>query len=203
MKFFLIPSIRKLRAIITDGTTDLHLDSLSEAMTMVNAEHHEIHEGVSFITDIVDESMANSDTLTLAFKTPTGTKAAHLIVDFATLAGGHVDLIEGPTWDNQTGTKSPIYNRKRETSMTSSILLEDQAQASFIASDNVILNPTNLVSGTIIHDLWGFGAKEKFGAVGRDVEEFILKPDTQYAVRFTSDSGSNKGHLILNWYEIG
>lgn len=176
-------------------------DTMFKTLLFLDVPHFEVHEGHAFISDAVDTSMADTATLILAFKTPAGTKRAHMVIEFTTLVGGHLDIIEGPTWDNQSGTKNPIYNRFREAAMTSSVLLEDQAQPGFVASDNVILNPTNVAGGTVLHDLYGFGKKEKFPSDSRDVSEWILKPDTQYAIRFTADGGSNKGQVILNWYE--
>ncbi len=176
-------------------------DALTNALVSIEYGHHEAHEGHSFISDVVNIAMADEETLVLAFKTPIGTKRVHMLIDFATLAGGHVDIIEGPTWDSESGSLHSIYNRKREASMINSDLLEDSGQPTFTATNNLILNPTNLAGGIIPHDLYGFGKKEKFPAQGRDTNELILKPDTQYDIKFISDAGSNKGHLILNWYE--
>ena len=88
--------------------------------------------------------------------------------------------------------------------MSSSVILENVSSAStFIANNKIIANPTGHDSSaaTIIRRLYGWGAKEKFDAAGRDENEFLLKPDTTYAVVFTAESGSNKAQIILNWYE--
>lgn len=192
------------RVILQDPNDSERLaefDSLFKTLPSIDSAHSEVHEGDTFATGAVDITLANTETLALAFKTMAGTKRAHLVMEFSTLTGGHIELIEGPTWTNQTGTKNPIHNRKREASMKSSGLLEDQAQAEFVASDNVILNPAVLAGGTALHTVYGFGKKEKFPAGGRDLTEWLLKPDTQYAVKFTSDAGSNMAQLILCWYE--
>jgi len=175
---------------------------MSNALVWISFEHHEAHAGDSFTCNAVDLVMALNDTLILAFKTPAGTKRTHVVMSFSTLVGGDLQMLEGPTWNNQTGSKHPIYNRKREAVMNSSTLLEDQAQVGFVASDNLILNPVNLAGGTDIHNIWAFGKKDKLSAGSmRDLEELILKPDTQYAMIFTSNGANNKAQVILNWYE--
>jgi len=176
------------------------LDGVSEGLITIDYAHHEAHEGDAFETSAVDESMGDGDTIVLAFKTMSAPKRVHVIIEFATAAGGHVDIIEGPTWDNQSGTLNPIYNRKREASMGSSGLLEDQGQASFIVSDNVILDPTTFAGGTAVHTHYIFGAT-KTPASARGVHEWLLKPDTQYGIRLTADGVTNGGQIIITWYE--
>ena len=176
------------------------LDGVSEGLITIDYAHHETHEGDAFETSAVDESMGDGDTVILAFKTMSAPKRMHMIMEFATLVGGHIDIIEGPTWDNQTGTLNPIYNRKREAEMGSSGVLEDQGQASFIASDNMILDPTTFAGGTAIHTHFVFGARGS-PASARGVHEWLLKPDTQYGIRLTADGAANAAHMRVEWYE--
>ena len=185
----------------TDTTRKGEFDALFTIPVAIDVAHHEIHEGDSFTCNAVDITLASAATMILAFKTPAGTKRAHIVYRFITLTGGHLEVIEGVTWDNQSGTKQAILNRKREASMDSSGLLEDQAQAGFVASDNMILNPTTVAGGTVINTAYAFGQKNQFTGASRDTEEIDLKPDTQYAFKFTSDAASNKAQLIVDWYE--
>lgn len=198
-------STAKMRGIIGDNeNTDkraVRLDPSTHSLITTDCAHTAIHEGESFFSEAVEFGIASGGTLVLAFKTPTNTRKAHLLVDFMTLLGSHCEILEGPTWDNQSGSLSPIFNRNRESS-NSSTLLEDQGQASFIASDNLILNPTGLSGGTALPNGYAFGAKNKIGAgASRSAREIVLKPDTQYAVVLTSDASSNDGFLSLNWHE--
>lgn len=185
-----------------DAARQGRFDPLYAIPVGIDIAHHKIHVGNSFTCQIVVASgMAIAATSVLAFKTPVGINQPHLLIQFITLTGGHVELLEAPTWDNQSGAQQPIFNRKREGSMASSTLLEDQAQAGFAASDNLNANPTTLAGGTAIQTLYAFGLKNRFPGSGREVDEVILKPDTQYAVRFTSDAATNAVQMILNWYE--
>jgi hypothetical protein len=176
-------------------------DTLTGAISVIDYEHHEIHAGSSFNVSATDTSLANGETLNIAFKTPAGTKRVHLIDECAILISGYLEIIEGCTWNNQTGTKVPIYNRKREATMRSSILLEDQAQLAFVASDNVMANVVNVAGGTIISTQYAFGARNTIGIVTRNTNEWILKPDTTYCIRLTSSDNNNKAEIVLDWYE--
>ena len=111
--------------------------------------------------------MGIGDTMILAFKTAPGTCQAYFATEMSTLTGGHTELLESPTWTTSTGTQNPIYNRKRETSMNMSGLLEDTG-GSFLATDNIILNPTGLSGGTTVHHLYAWGKKEKSGGGAGD-----------------------------------
>ena len=181
--------------------TPQKVDRLTGSIITIDYAHHEVHGGSSFASDVVDTTLANAETICLAFKTAAGTKRIHLIEKWIVLVSGYIDLIEGPTWTNQTGTKVPIYNRKRETTMKSSVLLEDQAQLGFVASNNVIGNVTGLSGGTTISTEYAFGTRRSPASRARGTNEWILKPDTQYCIRLTSTANSNAAQIILDWYE--
>lgn len=175
------------------------VDAMSNALKTIDLGHHEIHEGAMFICEVVDTTMGASDTIALAFKTPAGTKRVHMVVSWSTKTEAHVELIEGPTWDNQTGTQAPIYNRHRD-SATASILLEDQSTAGFTATGTLGANPTSLTGGTVVWNDYTWSSKN-VGAISRGASEFILAVSTQYAVRLTSGVTSNAGEITLDWYE--
>lgn len=165
-------------------------------------EHAEAHEKDSFISGFADLAMGNSDTLIIAFKAPAGTKRVHLIYAFDTLVGCHVDCYKDSTWDAETGSLLPIYNRFQEDTPESSVLLENQAQAGFVASDNLIVNPTNYVVGTKIRPThYAFGSQSKAVGAIRATEELILDVNTLHSIVLTADGAANKGQLMLFWYE--
>lgn len=185
----------------SDTTRVGEFDTVFQIPVTIDVAHHEIHEGDSFHCCGTDTELADEATLILTFKTPAGTKRVHMLHSFVTLTGGHLEILEGATWTNQTGTKQPIFNRKREASMNNSGILEDQAQAGFVASNNMILNPDSVAGGTAIHTHYAYGAKNFYSGQGRELEEFILKPATQYAFKFTADAAANAAQMMLNFYE--
>lgn len=181
------------------------MDEMTGTLVVIDSPHHEVHEGDSFFTEAVDLTLANAETLIIAFKTSAGTERVHLTGEFTTLLGGNVQVWENPTWTTNTGTLAPIYNRRREATMESSTLLEDwTATPAFTATDNVLVNVTGLNTGaaTPLHHFYAFAAQGRGSSGGaRDSHELILKPDTQYAIVFTSSGANNQAQMILNWYE--
>jgi hypothetical protein len=179
----------------------VRMDALTDVLMTVDYGHGEVHAGSAFLAESHDTAMADTDTLVMAFKTPSGTKRAHMMAEFVTMTGGYLELVEGATWDASSGTAIPIANRKRETSMNSSILLEDRSTGSFIANDELIENPTTFAGGSALPRRYAFGVKTFYSGESRSVAEVILKPDTQYGVRFTSTAAGNEAQILLHWYE--
>ena len=163
-------------------------------------EHAMIHNGESYTVSVVDADMADTEIILVAFKTPNVNKIVNLTVDWGAKVGGHLDIIEGPTWNNQTGTVQTVINRDRNSANVTTIL-DDQSAAAFEANGKVNLNPTGLAGGTIIEATYAFTpTRESVQHRGR--MEFELLKDTLYAIRFTADGAANAGIVKLNWYEL-
>lgn len=177
------------------------IDKITRALISISQLHHEAHEGNAFIVDSENLTLNTNSTLTLSFKTPDTIKKPHLTLDFSALLGCKVEIIEGTTWTQGTGTVTNIINRHRNSS-TQSILLENKNQVTFTASNQLIQDVTGLSGGTTIRTLRTFGVKNKIsGGGGRDEEEMILKPNTTYTIKLTSTNDSNSATLNLSWYE--
>ena len=194
----------EVMVVDSDGNIVL-IDEDSRALVTVSLEHHIAHEGTGYISDTVDLVMADEALLILVFKTMSAPTRAHMFFEFSTLVGGNLRVWEDATWTTGTGGLLPIINRKRETSMVDSGILEDvTATPLFTATNNIIEKPAglNTAGATQIHHLYAWGKREKFPAGNvRETEGFILKPDTQYAIVFTADGAANKAQVILNWFE--
>ena len=183
---------------------DVRLDPMTVGLETISTRHGEVHDGHSFVIDVADTSLAIGATLVLAFKTPVGIKRSHIFPEFSTLIGGDLSIWEGPSWTTNTGTQQAIINRLRVPVLTPSVLLEDSQIGGFAASDNMVANPTGLNTGSAIRlrQVWAWGKKEKFaGGAQSEDDEFILEPDTTYAIVFTSVDNSNGAQIALNWYE--
>ncbi|KKK46671.1 hypothetical protein LCGC14_3162910 [marine sediment metagenome] len=174
-------------------------DGATGALETIEVPHFELHEGNAFICDGNDTAMGDGDTLILAFKTADTTRWVHLTLTGWSLAQSHIDVIENCSWTTNTGTKQPLYNHNRNSSLTSNIL--EDSTGTFGANNGMVLNPTGLSGGTIIHHFdMGSGKKEE-GQLDRGQAEFVLKQNETYAIRQTADAASNEGHIALNWYE--
>lgn len=176
-------------------------DSIVEVPVILDQGEHQVNEKKVFSSIFTKEPVADLEVVALAFKTPAGTKRIHLIGEFTTLTGGVLDLIEGVAWDAETGTTNAILNRFREAVPQPSAMLENQGQASFEASNKVIVNPDNLAGGTILSSFRAFGEKNRFSGAGYAIAKWILKPDTQYVCKFTSTAAANAAQVSILWNE--
>lgn len=199
----LLPGKYKVKIVDPDDNTREGLfDPIFKVPAYNSIGHLEVHEQDAFLCCHQDTSMSDTDTIVMAFKTPPGTKRMHLVYSFSTLAGGHLEIFKDSTWDAETGTLAPICNRFQLDTPASSAVLENQAQAGFVASDNMIADPTNLTHGTaVIPVVYAFGNKQISGGSSRDIEEIVLEPDTLHTILFTADGNTNAGQIYLNWYE--
>jgi hypothetical protein len=174
----------------------------SDRIVRIDFEHNEVHRGDSYTVNLVDTSMADTETINIAFKTPNTTKYINMSIDWVTKAGGHLELIEAPTWTNQSGTSIAIINRNRVSS-NSSGLLHDLTTTTFAAASKVSANVTTILTtnATTIDVSYLFGSATKGEAESRGHSEFILNADTQYVIRYTADGGTNAGFIKLIWNE--
>lgn len=181
------------------------IDGFTGAKARISMAHLHIHKKESFVFDYADENLGDNDTMILAFKTPVGTKRVHFFPEYSTLVGGDLRIYEDSYWTPGSGSAVSVVNRFREDSPTASVILENVTSASaFTATNKLIVNPTGIdnSAASTIQRSYAWGKKEKFAAGSiRDDNEFVLNPDTAYAVVFTAEGGSNKAHMNLNWYE--
>lgn len=185
------------------GYAPIRSDAITDAIVTIEYEHHEIHGASSFTADADDTVMADTDTLVIAFRTPDSTERPHMLTAFSTLVGGYLEVWEGATWTTGTGVQLDVINRHRVAPLHSSTLLEDTSGA-FLATDHLVENPggLNVGAATLLHTHRAFGVTPRpSGDERRADHEFVLAPDTQYAVRFTAVGNNNAGQIILNWYE--
>jgi len=164
------------------------------ALSVIDIVHHRIHQCCVFKVD----SVSAATSLDLAFKVPDGDKRTHFFFQWAAESMAHIQIYEGRTWTPGTGSKTPIYNRDRN-SPNESYLLEDTT-GEFIASMGVVKDPTGQSGGVVLHDEWTWSDRKET-ARSRDISEFILKNDTTYVLKLTSDDGVKGLHGVMHWYE--
>lgn len=162
------------------------LESETYAVKTIDYAHHEIHSGSSFfVWDRQD--LSNGAVFDYTVITPNTTKWAHFVLEAVSESEMCVQMYEDPTL-SANGTAMVEYNKNRNSSKT--------------ATTQVLYTPTVTSVGTtvIFEDQWGSG--RKIGGGSRGVEEWILKQDTKYLVRFTNlTTNANFLSVHFNWYE--
>ena len=168
----------------------------------IDFEHYEIHEGNSYTCYNDELTMQTTETINFAFKTPALTSAEiHMIVEYESLVGGTLEILEAATWTAQSGTIYVPINRNRNSTNTSTIT-GNETTTTFTANE-VGYDVTTILT-TNATTIWfdrSVGANIKTPNPQREMREFILDAETTYVVRYTAVGNSNSGFIRLSWYE--
>ncbi|MCP4569883.1 MAG: hypothetical protein GY841_20070 [FCB group bacterium] len=183
------------------GVLEWLYDRLSGALVTIDYAHHEVHAGDAYHAETsVLSGMADAATRIMAFKTRPDCDCVHVVVDFITLTGGRVEMIEDPTWDAESGSLINIQNRRRGSSNVSE-LLENKTLPAFGANGKIMIDPTSFANGEVIRTWEAYGDKGKFSGASRSRSEMLLKADATYGFKFTSTAAANAMLMTLDWYE--
>ena len=159
-------------------------DSATNAVTMIEYEHHEIHAGSAFTAcRVVTHGLGNPPNILIT--TPNDAKWMHFIFQVVSDNVVSVGFYEGPNYS--TGTALTAFNRNRNSTT--------------VATGALAYDSTDLGAGkgTLI---WTFkaGANKAVTASESERFEFILDQNNQYLLEGV---GSNLDSLtfLMDWYE--
>ena len=190
------------KTFITDESTGrvAKLDDLTDSVMVVNYPHHEIHGESAFHVQNYNAAVAAGATVSISFKTPAGTKRAHMNFSFASEGSSHLTIAEGATWTTNTGTVVAPINQFRG-SATESVLLEDKTATPDYTANGVLTDATAVGAGTTLRNVYVYGTNKVGGDASHDAE-IVLKPDETYTISVTNDEATAKGVILhLDWYE--
>jgi len=171
----------KARQVGTDTTTD--------AASIVDYAHHEIHGGSSYTCQDTTANLGGEtgDHLQLLFTTADVAKRAHLFYHAYGAGACYITLREAPTGGGAGGSAATILNRRRDSAKTSSAIA------------SVTKDATASTGGTLLIEHYvGAGAKD--GGEVRGTNEWVLAPNTTYALRIY-DTSAIAAWIDLSWYE--
>lgn len=170
-----------------------NIDKTTTAIIEVSHSHHEIHSGNSYTTE--DNASGGAGTkATITFKTPAGTKLIHMIAHYRSNVESHSTLGEGVTITADTGTNK-LPTAKNRSNVVASILIGTRTAA----VNNITYGATVTNFGTVL-EIIHFG-NGKQGGEFRGDDEWILKPDTIYALETESEAASSDVNIEMDWYE--
>lgn len=184
--------------LVGANSSPLIIDTETDTLITMGYTEYAMHSGKFFMCDLLGDSLADNASFAIVFKTDSSSHY-HIVPQFAVKAEAHLSVMENATWVASTGTLLPVYNRNRNSTITTSIE-ENSTIRTFTNTGNAISNPTTLTGGTAICSYYSFGDK-KAGGKQRAEEEIVLATNTNYAFVIKADAGTNAGHLKLNWYE--
>ncbi len=182
-----------------DKTRLAKFDSLSKVFVMMNAPHHQVHNGNHFETHVNSE-FGTVASLAFAFKVEAGVKRPHMVIDWTVTDKALIELIEGPTWDTNTGTVLVPINNNRSFIKTS-ILQEDKTATPNWTSNGVLVNPANIIGGIVLHSHYAYLSRSVGGSSSLPRHEWVLAPGQTYVIRMIKDTANCYMGIIPHWYE--
>lgn len=160
------------------------IDSVTNALETIDYAHHEIHAGNSF-SYCENNTLGVSGVRNILFVTPDTTKWCHFLWNARATAETSVALYETTTTSNN-GTGVTAYNHNRNSATNTGATLTH--------------TPTITGDGTLLC-VQHFGVGQRGGGETRAVHEWVLKQNTKYLIRVTSEAADNDVTLMLDWYE--
>ncbi len=168
----------------TDGDP-LGIDSVTNALIIIDYEHHEIHAGSSF-TVIESTELGNGATFDVLIQTPDTTKWAHLVWEIEHELETQFQFYSDTVYTDN-GTAINAFNRDANSSKVSTTLVYHTPTIGGVGN----------LTATIVS-----GSGKKSGGGDRLANEFILKQDCAYLIRITNLTANNNWQTVkLNWYE--
>ena len=175
--------------VITPATENS--DTITRAFTIIDYEHHTVHEGIHFIYTQADTDFDIADAVELLIVTPNTTKWAHMTFDVQAALNTNVKLYEDAT--HTILAAQTAYNNNRNSST--------------VNTTTINTHNNDGVDGTLIFETQfgistGGGANRiASGGQSRGEREIILKQNAKYLLVVTSGTDNSTLLIKLTWYE--
>ena len=156
---------------------------------VISVDHHEIHEGDSFI--VCDVQNINTTTMKWQITTPNAAAHSHIIFDVQATGEMSVVVTEGS--DRTDGTALVEINRNRVGTPTAAATVVTRTPTGG-ATDGAIIILAVRVGAT------GVGSKTISGGGARGTNEYVLKPNTKYVLAIQTFADIYVS-VCIDWYE--
>lgn len=171
---------------------DRFCDKISRSIKVIEFEHHEIHDGSSFMAFQLAaiNALDIAAPLTFSFITPNTLKLCHMTLEADLADAGYVEVFEDDgdplSFDISGGTVFTPINRNRHLRT---------------ASDSLIRTAVTVTQATANARIFAKSMVSKWGGPISHKEEIILRPNWHYLFRLSTYADNNEGSINLNWYE--
>jgi len=176
------------RRMFDGESRPIKVDSLTNALTIIDYAHHEIHEGSSFYSKDVVGPLAASVAASFLVRVGTMTAAPHMIFEVSSAEGRFEMTFFSSATVSTTGTAVTLFNSNQNSAKTPITQLFSGAAFS--------------ASGTQIYKT-RVGASKKSGSASRALNEIIFKANTDYQVQIRAVDPSITVSYLADFYEKG
>lgn len=166
-------------------------DHISGALVVISAEHHEIHEGETFLVSYKSADAAPiADNGAVLFVITTHSRYAHMTARAGCGGDMEAELYEGTTVTAGTGTAMTAYNKNRASTEAATVGVR---RGMTVAGAGTLLENEFIAGGT---------GPLAVGGASSTRAEWVLNTSTVYMVRITNRSGAVQPmSLAIEWYE--
>ena len=162
-----------------------YIDSMSRSLLIIDLALHELNKGDSYISSDVTD-LGGTANKTFLLVTPNTTKWVHLLYVVEHELEITVSFYEGATITSN-GTTISSYNRNRNSIKTAKLAVHHTPG---VANDGTLIRSQQLGNGKMA------------GGASRGINEFILKPNSNYLLRVTNETNNNNvTSSEFHWYE--
>ena len=183
------------------------IDRATNASTMIEYEHHEIHAGSSFTAHYSRTTTSDDNHRTaIGFTAPNTKKWLHIVVEITASSPAEFFLLESPTIANDQGTQATVYNRNRNKTTTSTIvdLATTPTANKFTTFTEAQIAGASFSGGTELDYILLAGGEgpKAVGGAGRGSQEWVLDQSKKYLFILKNIGANANIHEIhLDWYE--
>lgn len=165
------------------GAVTLLRDFITNVLIVIDYVHHEIHKGSHFVISGCDV-LGVSDVLEFTITTPNTIKWSHLLFYISTYGNATLEIFENTTNIVAGSTIIPINSNRNNTDSSVNSIKKD---------------PTSVTAGDLLFTFLS-GSNKNVGLFSRE-NELILKQNTSYLFRITSNASTNLTCYNGEWYE--
>jgi len=163
----------------------------SGAQVLIDFAHHAVHHGFLFTVSDFDTDIDIAAPKYWLFRTPNTNKRIHIIFDVGVSGGVQVDLYESPTITADGTAITPFNNDFNRNDVSVLLVFKDPT----VTADGTLKTSTRIGAS-------GPGNSDKVGGNLRPGSEYILKQNTNYILKITSDANDTKATMIAEYYEV-
>lgn len=187
----LLESVTETRAQTPTATKAINVqigpgDVISNIPVVLDFGQHQVHEGEAHSWEYYSAAPATRNFAIVVPVFADETKCPHMMMHMQSYGGaGMLSVYEGATYTGGT-TATDVFNRNRNSTTVPGVVIVDGVTSS---------NGTKLPYTAIA------GAAEKTADGVRANDEFILKSNTTYVVRYEEITATTRLVIHFEWYE--
>lgn len=169
------------------------IDKFTGFPVVVQSDHAYIHQGIGFSLSGTTGSIAAAGTHSISFTTPPNSVYVHLRPTGLSSTANTLQARIAEKSVMSGGSAATPTNRNRNSKNTSLVTI---ATGATLTTEGTILQIAQVGSGTNAGNATGGGADGS-------AEEWVLKPNTTYSIRFENVGAvtATVGYYNLFWYE--